>query len=228
MQHIHEGQPLIQAGDTLEVAKAAVIMLHGRGAAAQGILSLVDEIDLPNVAYVAPQARGLTWYPHSFLAPLGDNEPALTSALEAVRNAFALVERGGLRADQTVLLGFSQGACLALEYSARNARLYGGVIGLSGGLIGTSDRPGVRPPADKEFDYKGSFDGTPVFLGCSDVDPHIPLARVETSADVLRKLGADVTDRIYPSMAHTINDDEILRTRAIIAQVSTAGAASAT
>lgn len=226
MKHVHEGQSLVQAGESLERADAAVIMLHGRGATAQGILSLMDEIDLPNVAYVAPQARGLTWYPHSFLAPLDSNEPDLSSALRSVDDAFRFVEGAGMRMDQTILLGFSQGACLALEYAARHPRFYGGVVGLSGGLIGTKDRPGVRPPSDKDFDYSGSFDGTPIFVGCSDVDPHIPLVRVKTSVDVLKKLGADVTERIYPAMPHTINEDEIRVTRAMIAQASTEGAAS--
>jgi predicted esterase len=184
-----------------------MVMLHGRGASAESILELAPALDADGFAYLAPQAAGGAWYPHPFLAPIESNEPWLTSALESVGEVVADIERAGIPAACIVLLGFSQGACLALEYAARNARRWGGVAGLSGGLIG--------PPGTPR-DYAGSFVGTPVFLGCSDVDSHIPKARVEESADVFRRLNADVTTRLYTGMGHTINADEIAHVRTIM------------
>ncbi len=188
---------VLHAGAALEDASAALIVIHGRGASAQSILSLVPEIDTPGFAYLAPQADGNTWYPYSFLEPLEANEPKLSKALATVD---AVVQQINLPAKKIALLGFSQGACLALEYAARNARRYGGVFALSGGLIGPDGTP---------RSYAGSLDGTPVFLGCSDVDFHIPLARVQESTAVMRDLGGTVEERIYPGMGHTINQDEI-------------------
>jgi phospholipase/carboxylesterase len=196
-------------GAPLDEAKVAVLMVHGRGASAQSILDLAGSIDRPEVAYVAPQAEGGTWYPNSFLAPLSANEPWLGSALSVLGESMETIEASGIPPRRTVLLGFSQGACLALEFSARHARRYGGVIGLSGGLIGTSDLPDAQSPNDKEFRYEGDLGGTPVFLGCSDRDAHIPLERVRRSTTVLRALGGEVTERIYPGMGHVVNDDEI-------------------
>lgn len=184
-----------------------MILLHGRGATAQSILTLASQFDQPGLAYLAPQAAGGTWYPHRFLEPTVQNEPWLSSALAAVDDALALVSQH-LSPEHTILLGFSQGACLALEYAARHARRYGGVVGLSGGLIGAEGEP--------RHD-SGSLDGTPVFLGCSDTDAHIPQARVHQAANVLRKLGGDVTVRLYPNMDHTINADEIEFVRQMIA-----------
>ena len=218
--HLHQGQPVLASGQPLSRASAVVIMLHGRGATARGILALADELDLPKVAYLAPQAQGMTWYPYSFLAPISKNEPALSSALRAVSDVLEHVRDAGLPAERVVLLGFSQGACLCLEHAARHPVRYGGVIAFSGGLIGTGDKPGVRPPADKHFDYEGSLQGTPVFTGCSDVDPHIPLTRVETSVAVLRSLGGEVTERIYDGMDHTINPDELNHARSMISLVA--------
>ena len=198
---IHQSQPLRTAGVSLDEASAAVMMLHGRGASATSILALADELgDPPGFAYVAPQAAGHTWYPHSFLAPIEANEPWLSSALATVDAVMQRLAEAGLSSDRVVLLGFSQGACLALEYAARHARKYGGLIAFSGGLIGPDGTP---------RDYDGSLDGTPVFLGCSDTDAHIPLARVHESAEALERLGGEVTKRIYPGMGHTINQDEI-------------------
>lgn len=196
----HAGQPVLLAGAPLERAHAAMVMLHGRGATARDILGLTDELNSVGVAYIAPQAAGSSWYPYSFLAPLEDNEPWLDSALDAVGTVLAQVAAAGIPPERTLLLGFSQGACLMLEYVARNARRYGGVAGLSGGLIGPEGTPRT---------YAGSLAGTPIFLGCSDRDPHIPARRVEESAEVLRRLGADVTSRLYHDMGHTINRDEL-------------------
>lgn len=197
---LHAGQPVLTAGIELEAARAAMIMVHGRGATAESILQLADVLDQPGFAYLAPQAANSTWYPHSFLQPIERNEPWLTSALHVIAGVLALVSDAGILPERTVLLGFSQGACLTLEYVARNATRYGGVAGLSGGLIGPDDTP---------RDYPGSLDGTPVFLGCSDIDFHLPVERVRHSTEVLRNLGGNVTERIYPGMGHEINLDEI-------------------
>jgi phospholipase/carboxylesterase len=203
--------PARAAGAPLGRARAVVIMLHGRGADAQDMLSLADALALPDVAYLAPQAADRSWYPYSFLAPLAQNEPKLSRALALVGSIIEGVARHGVSPDRIVLLGFSQGGCLALEFAARNARRYAGLAGLSAGLIGPDGTP---------RDYPGSLAGTPVFLGCSDIDPHIPLARVEESARVLTALGGDVTKRIYPHMGHTINADEVERVRALLARAA--------
>ena len=196
----HQGQPVFFAGIPLKQAEAAMIMVHGRGATAESILGLSGELARPGFAYLAPQAAGNVWYPNRFLDPIGSNEPWLSSALAAVAGVLAQVVGAGIPAERTMLLGFSQGACLVLEFTARNARRYGGVVGLSGGLIGPDGTP---------RDYAGSLDGTPVFLGCSDVDPHIPAERVHHSGEVLQRLGGVVTARLYPKMGHTINQEEI-------------------
>jgi phospholipase/carboxylesterase len=195
----HQGQPVLAAGAPLDRAKAAAVMIHGRGADAQSILMLADELCQPEFAYLAPQAEGNTWYPNRFLAPISSNEPWLASALTAVADVLSQVTEAGLPSERTMLLGFSQGACLTLEFVARNARRYGGVAGLSGGVIGPDGTP---------RDYAGSLDGSPIFLGCSDVDFHIPKERVHHTAEVLQRLGGDVTVRLYPNMDHTINEDE--------------------
>ena len=185
-------------------------MLHGRGATATSILALAHELRLSGVAYLAPQATGNTWYPLSFLAPIERNEPWLSSALDAVRTTLVGLADAGIPPERTILLGFSQGACLAVEFAARHARRYGGVAVLSGGLIG----PKVRTET-----YSGHFNGTPVFLGCSDVDSHIPAERVRESGELLRQLGAEVTVRLYPGMAHTVNADELEQVGGMIAAV---------
>ena len=196
----HQGQSLLTVGEALEKARAAMIMVHGRGASAQDILELGRELKVPGFAFLAPQASGNAWYPNSFLAPIASNEPELSSALAVIAALLERLASVGIPAERTVLLGFSQGACLTLEFAARNARRYGGLVGLSGGLIGPNGTP---------RDYAGSLARTPVFLGCSDVDPHIPKARVEESAEVLRRLGGDVTARLYPRLGHTVNLDEL-------------------
>jgi phospholipase/carboxylesterase len=197
---LHRGQPILTAGTPLERATIAIVMLHGRGASASDILSLADEFGNTDVAYLAPQATGSTWYPNRFSAPVASNEPWLSSALGAVADALSLVATVGIPVERTLLLGFSQGACLALEYVARNPKPYGGVIGLSGALIENGDAQ--RP-------YSGTLERTPVFLGCSTTDPHVPRERVERSAEVLRGLGAEVTLRLYPNLDHSVNLDEI-------------------
>ncbi len=198
---------MLSAGAPLDRAPAAVLALHGRGAGARDILVLCSALERPDLAYLAPEADGGAWYPMSFLAPLADNEPYLSRALAAVGAGLADLERAGLAAERVVLLGFSQGACLATEYVARSARRYGGLVGLSGGLIG--------PPGTPR-DYAGSLEGTPVFLGCSDPDPHIPRERVLETAEVLRRLGGAVTDRLYPALGHTVNEDELEAVRSLL------------
>src|SRR6516225_9672086 len=201
-----------RAGAPLQRAKAAVVMLHGRGAEANDMLRLAEVLAQPDLAYLAPQASGRSWYPYSFLAPIVRNEPFLSSALEMVDRLLDGVSSEGLELERVVLLGFSQGACLGLEYAARHARRYGGLVGLSGGLIGPEGTP---------RDYAGQFAGTSVFLGCSDTDPHIPLDRVHETARVLQSLGAAVTEQIYPGMGHGINDDEIKQVRTLLAKRAT-------
>ena len=196
----HRGQPVRFAGRPLERARAVMLMLHGRGARAEDILSLADEFAQPEFAYLAPQAADNTWYPNRFLAPVEENEPWLSSALDFIGSVLNQILAAGIPYERTILLGFSQGACLTLEFAARNARRYGGVVGLSGALIGPDDAP---------RDDKGSLAGTPVFLGCSDADFHVPKERVDQTAGVMRKLGGDVTERLYPDMGHTVNQDEI-------------------
>jgi phospholipase/carboxylesterase len=187
-----------------------MILVHGRGASAEDIMTLGAELMHPSFAYLAPQAAGSAWYPHPFTAPLADNEPYLSSALEVLALLLASVEKT-IAADRVILLGFSQGACLTLEFAARHARRYGGVAGLSGGLIGPDGTP---------RDYPGDFERTPVFLGCSDVDPHIRKERVLEAAEMFGRLGADVTIKLYPQMAHTVNPDEIEAVRRIVAGVA--------
>ncbi len=204
----HRGQPVLAAGAPLSEAQAAVILVHGRGASARGILALADEIGLDGLAYLAPQAASFTWYPASFLAPLEANQPWLSSALTALGALMDRVGVEGIPPERIALVGFSQGACLALEFAARNARRYGAVAGLSGGLIGPDGTP---------RQYPGSLEGTPVFLGCSDLDPHIPARRVQHTAEVMRRLNADVTVRLYPGMGHAINKDELEHLRRMLA-----------
>ncbi|HEX6588078.1 MAG TPA: dienelactone hydrolase family protein [Longimicrobiales bacterium] len=206
-QEGHAGQPVLRHGAALESAAAAMVMLHGRGANARDILGLAHVIDRPQLAYVAPDAARSTWYPYSFMAPIGQNEPWLSSALEFVGQVVAMVGAAGIPAERTLILGFSQGACLTLEFTARNARRYGGIAALTGGLIGPDGTP---------RDYAGSLDGTPVFVGSGDPDPHIPVERVHESERVLARMGANVTTRIYPGIGHTVIDDEIEHVRALI------------
>ncbi len=204
----HSGQPVASTGPLPGEARAALVVVHGRGGTAEGILALAHEVAGPEVACLAPRAAGGAWYPQSFVAPIAENEPWLSSALAVLGGLVERLDGAGLPATRVALLGFSQGACLALEFAARSPRRYGGLIGLSGGLIGAPGTP---------RDYAGSLAGTPVFLGCSDRDPHIPRARVDETAAVLARMGADVTERIYPGLGHTVNEDELDHARRIVA-----------
>ena len=206
----HRGHPLLHAGKALSEARVAMVMVHGRGATAESILELAAEFHHPDVAYLAPQASGNTWYPQSFLAEISRNEPWLSSALAALRGVMTAIAAAGVPRERTILLGFSQGACLSLELGAREGWRLGGVVGLSGGLIG--------PPGTPR-DYPGGLGGTPVFLGCSDRDPHIPLERVEETAEVLARMGGEVEMRIYPNFGHSVNEDELAWIRELLARL---------
>lgn len=205
---IHQGSPVYTAGTDLEQASAALILLHGRGASAREILFLGELLDLPGFAVLAPQATGNTWYPQRFMTPIAGNQPWLDSALRLVGDLIANIENAGIPKERVVLGGFSQGACLAAEFAVRNATRYGGLLAFSGGLIG---------PAGTEWDYPGSLEGTPAFLGCSDRDPHIPLERVHETARVLARYSAEVSTKIYPNLAHTVHPDEVERAREMLA-----------
>lgn len=195
------------AGEPLERATAAMVLVHGRGATAESILTLVPALGASGFAFLAPQASGDTWYPNSFMAPIPGNEPGITSGLAAIGDVIARIRDAGIPAGRTMLLGFSQGACLSLEYAARHAMRYGGIACLSGGLIG---------PDGTTRDYDGDFGETPAFLGCSDVDGHVPAQRVRDSAAVLERMNARVTMRLYPGMGHLVNEDEIAAVRAMM------------
>ncbi|MBN8535112.1 MAG: dienelactone hydrolase family protein [Rhizobiales bacterium] len=195
------------AGAPVNRAKGVIITLHGRGASAAGILDLADHLAQPDLAFIAPQARGGSWYPYSFLAPFEANQPFLDQALATVSELLEAVSELGFPAQKTGLMGFSQGACLALESAARHAQPLGAVLGFAGGLIGPPGAPRL---------YSGSLEGAPVLLACSDIDPHIPLGRVEETADVMSRMGALVTKRIYPGFGHGINDDGIAQARRIL------------
>jgi predicted esterase len=204
---LHDPKVTVLAGTPLDQARVAAILLHGRGGSAHDMLGLAEMLDRDGVAFLVPQATNHTWYPQRFIAPLESNEPWLSSALALVGGLIDRAASGGVDAARLVLLGFSQGGCLALESAARRARRYGAVVGLSAGLIG--------PPGHLRDD-RGAFFGTPVFLGCSDVDLHIPLSSVEEAAAVFTKMGAEVDKRIYRGMGHTVNDDEIDAVRALL------------
>lgn len=191
---------VITAGKPLAEAEKALIMIHGRGADAHDILSVAEYLNVKDYALLAPQATNHTWYPHSFMVPQAQNEPWLSSALEILYDILHDVIKTGIPVENIYFLGFSQGACLTLEFTTRNAQRFGGVVAFSGGLIGQQ--------LNLE-NYKNDFQQTPIFLGCSDIDPHIPLARVQESGEILKNKNADVTVKIYPRMGHTINEDEI-------------------
>lgn len=196
----HAGQPVVHAGAPIASARIVTIAIHGRGASAADILGLAQEFTPTDVAYLAPQAAGNTWYPYSFLAPMEQNEPGLSSALRMIEGLIGQLRQQGVPTERVALMGFSQGACLTSEFAARHAQRYALVAAFSGGVIG--------PPGTPR-DYAGSFAGTPVFFGCSDVDPHIPVERVHESAEIFATMGAAVDKRIYPGMGHTISREEI-------------------
>jgi predicted esterase len=196
----HAGQPVVEAGKPLGRAPAAAILVHGRNAGPPNILDLLPRLDRPGLTYLAPAAADRTWYPHSFMADVESNEPGLSSGLLVLAALVARAEAAGIPRSRVVLMGFSQGACLTAEFAIRHAARFGGVVLFSGGAIG---------PPGTTWDYPGRFDGTPVFLGCSDRDSHVPEIRVAETAELFRRMGADVTKRIYPGMGHLVNDDEI-------------------
>jgi phospholipase/carboxylesterase len=206
---IAHGQRVVEAGDPLPSARAAMILLHGRGATAEDIMTIAYEVQAPGWTYFAPQAAGSAWYPNPFTAPIESNEPYLSAALDMISNLVERIE-AYVPAQRIMLLGFSQGACLTLEWAARQARRYGSIAGLSGGLIGPDGAP---------RDYPGGFDATPVFLGCSDVDPYIGKVRVEEAAQVYERMGAAVDLRFYPGMGHMVNEDEIGALRELTAAI---------
>jgi phospholipase/carboxylesterase len=206
----HQDQPLVTAGTPVDDAAAALVLVHGRGATAQSIVTTMGRLQRDGLAVLAPQAARNTWYPQSFLAPVEQNEPGRSSGLQAVGEAVATATDAGVPTEQVVVLGFSQGACLGSEFVARNPTRYGGAVALSGGLIGET--------VDPEY-YTGDLDGTPYFVGCSDVDPHIPVERVDLTADVFEGLGADVEKRIYEGMGHGVNEDELGYVDGMIAEL---------
>ncbi len=209
----HAGQPVLTTGRPLGQGRAAMIMIHGRGAGPENILDLAAALPHPDFTYLAPAAAGGTWYPFSFMASTEKNEPGITSGLATIHRLVEEVVEKGIPRSRIILLGFSQGACLASAYAARNATRFGGIVVFSGGLIG---------PAGTVWTFEGNFAGTPAFLGCSDVDAHIPAARVRESAAVFRRMGAEVTERIYPGMGHLVSEDEIAFTRGLMAVVAPA------
>jgi predicted esterase len=207
---LHEGQPLLHEGVDLTLASSVMILVHGRGAGAADIIALAPQFPYGSMAFLAPQAESRSWYPYSFLVPVQQNEPGISSAMTVIQSLVMESELHGIPREKTFLLGFSQGACLVLEYAARHPARYGGVFGLSGGLIGP---PGMVWESDE------SLSGTPVFIGCSDVDPHVPRSRVEESAEALRRLGGDVDMQIYPGMGHVISGAELEAMNAVVGRV---------
>ncbi|MDI6401426.1 dienelactone hydrolase family protein [Balneolaceae bacterium ANBcel3] len=196
----HAGQPVLEKGEPLEKAKAAVILMHGRGASAESILSLESAINIPDVAWLAPQAATNAWYPYTFLSPVDQNEPGYSSSLLKMKELIDRVAEAGIPHERIILAGFSQGACLASEFAGRFPSRFGGVVVLSGGLIGDT--------VEKER-YQGDLKGTPVFIGCSDIDAHIPVERVHETAEILDQLNGNVTKKIYPGMGHIVNEEEL-------------------
>lgn len=209
----HDGEPVTEAGAPLGTSPVVVVLVHGRGAGPANILDLAARFLRPDLTYLAPAAAGRSWYPHSFLADRDRNEPGLSSALGVLADLVTRAEGAGVPRRQIVLAGFSQGACLAAEFAVRHAGRYGGVVVYSGGVIG---------PPGTVWDDTGRFDGTPMFFGCSDVDGHVPEARVNESAALCTRMGAEVTRRIYPGMGHLVNDDEIAWTQRLLATLAPA------
>jgi predicted esterase len=211
----HAGQPVLGWGQPLGQAPIAVIMIHGRGAAPENILELAPVLAHPNATYLAPAAAGNTWYPYSFMSDIARNEPFLSSALSMLGSLVSEIETAGIARDHIVMMGFSQGACLTTEFAIRNASRFGGFVAFSGGAIGP---PGTQWGVGSG--QLGGFDGTPIFFGCSDVDPHIPEERVIESAELCERMGASVTRKIYPGMGHLVNDDEIAHARRLLDALS--------
>jgi len=206
----HHGQLVLREGEDPALARLAVIMIHGRGGSAEDIMTLSRHLEIEGATYLAPQAAGQTWYPMSFLSPIERNEPGITSGMRVISGLIDEVGRAGVPPDRVILLGFSQGACLSLEFAARHARRYALIAGLSGGLIGPPGTPRA---------YEGSMEHTPVFLGCSDVDPHIPVERVHETGSVFRALDAEVDEHIYPDMDHSVTAEELHALRRMLGRI---------
>jgi len=211
----HAGQPLLRTGADDASARAAMIMIHGRNAGPANILELAPVLKRPDFLYMAPAAASGTWYPFSFMFPRERNEPGISSGLAVIEELVSELLGQGFESHQIMLLGFSQGACLTTEFSIRHPRRYGGVMALSGGLIGE--------PGTTWDDVTASLGGTPVFLGCSDVDAHIPAERVLETEAVFQRLGANVTRKLYPGMAHTVIPDEIEHVQRVMDEVLAVG-----
>lgn len=203
----HQNQSVVSGGAKIDDAEIGMIFIHGRGASAQSMMMFADEFEADHIHYRAIQANNHTWYPRSFLAPKEMNQPGIKSGLQAIYDQITKLNEAGIPTKKIVLLGFSQGACLTTEFAARHPQRYGGIVGFSGGLIGDEVDP---------KNYAGSLEQTPVFLGCSDRDPHIPQERVDLTEEVFKTLGADVTKKIYVGMGHTVNQDEIQQVQQII------------
>ena len=206
----HDTAAVLRHGPAPGAGRRGLVTVHGRGATAESIALLAPAVGAYDAVVLAPRASGQTWYPYSFLSPIAENEPGISSGIAVLLALVSELESEGIPASRIAILGFSQGACLALEFAARHARRYGAIIGFSGGLIG--------PPGTAR-DYHGTLDGTPVFLGCSDVDAHIPAARVRETAAVLGAMGGVVDMRLYPGMAHTVNDEELAAAAALVASL---------
>lgn len=207
----HEGQPIVETGRPLGESHVAVIMVHGRNAAPANILDLGRRFERPDLTYLAPAAANRTWYPHSFMADLASNEPGVSSGLGVLQELVERVEAAGIPRSRIVLAGFSQGACLTSEFALRNASRFGGILVFSGGAIG---------PEGTTWNVATNFDKTPVFLGCSDQDAHVPESRVRQTADLFTRAGAEIMHRIYPGMGHLVNDDEIAIAQQILDRTS--------
>jgi predicted esterase len=214
---LHRLEDTLVAGSSPDTARAAVILVHGRGATPESMLPLAEAFGRKDIRYFAPRATRNTWYPNSFLAPIETNEPWLSSALSLLGALVVQLVADGFSPDRLGIVGFSQGACLTSEFIAQNARRFGMAGIFTGGLIGPPGTPRT---------YPGSLAGTPVFLGSSDIDPHVPLERVGETRDVLTTLGAKVDARIYPGMGHAVNDDELNAVRALLQQMVTGSAAA--
>jgi phospholipase/carboxylesterase len=191
---------IVSAGKKIKEAQKALIMIHGRGGSAEDILSMASYLEVKEFALIAPQATNNTWYPYSFMAPPEQNEPWLSSALALLKEITADLNQQGIANENIYFMGFSQGACLTLEFVTRNATRWGGVVAFTGGLIG--DKINSQ-------NYNGDFKGTPVFIGTSNPDPHVPVERVYATTNILKDKHADVTEKVYNNMGHTINQDEI-------------------
>jgi predicted esterase len=211
----HAGQPVLGFGTPMGQSSTVAIMIHGRGASPENILGLATAFDRPGVTYLAPAAANQTWYPHSFLTEISKNEPYLSSALSVLSGLVSEIEAAGIARDHIVMMGFSQGACLTSEWAIRNASRFGGFAAFSGGAIG---------PPGTIWDDSKRFDGTPMFFGCSNVDPHIPEPRVIETAGMCERMGARVTTKIYPGMGHLVSDDEITHAQALLDEVLGVGA----